>query len=95
MRIKIESAELVTEDRVDKKTGECYLSRKQRASIDNGTTYPLEFLIPIGRGAAPYAVGEYEVVGPFCSDRFGNLSVTPYMKLRPVVAAKPAARAVG
>lgn len=94
MRIKVENAELVTEERVDKKTGECYVSRKQRASIENGTTYPLEFLLPLTRGAAPYAVGDYEVVGPFSSDRYGNLSVTPYMKLRPVVAAKAAPRAV-
>lgn len=94
MRIKIESAEIISENRVDQK-GQPYESRKQRASIDNGTTYPLEFLIPVPKGAGAYPSGEYEAVSPFSSDQYGNLSLSRYMKLRAVAANKPAARAVG
>jgi len=94
MRIKIESAEMVVEDRTDKQ-GQPYQSRKQRASIENGTTYPLEFLIPVPKGQPAYTVGEYEVVAPYGSDQYGNLSLSRYMKLRAVAAVKPAARAVG
>lgn len=94
MRIKIESAEIISENRTDK-SGQPYESRKQRASIDNGTTYPLEFAIGVPRGAGGYPPGDYEMVTPFVVDQFGNLSLTRYIKLRAVAAVKPAARAVG
>ena len=89
MKIKIESSELIIEDRVG--ADGPYQTRKQRASVENGTMYPLEFLVSVPKGAPAYLAGEYEVLTPFAVDAYGNLSLGKYMKLRAVPAASKVA----